>query len=74
MQVKESGFSRTAPSEKTDDGRPVSFGGMLWDPVIDGLKPKITQCHFGIVAWEGVKLGIEIFEGTVKSEVCPSPD
>ena len=42
MQVKECGFSGTAPFGKTSsDCRTVSFGGMFCDLVLDCLEPKI---------------------------------
>ena len=70
MSVKEWGFSGTAPSEKTSsDGRTVSFGGMLWDPVLDCLEPKVPPCHFGSVSRGRVKLGTEIFEGTMEIDM-----
>ena len=70
MQVKEWGFLGSVPSEKTSaDGRTVSFGGMFWDPVLDCLEPKIPPCHFGTVARGRVKLGTEIFEGTMESDM-----
>ena len=70
MKVKEWGFTGTAPSEKTSaDGRTVSFGGMLWDPMLDTLEPKIPPCHFGTVARGRVKIGTEIFGGSMENDM-----
>ena len=70
MKVKEWGFTGSAPSEKSSaDGRTVSFGGMLWDPMLDTLEPKVPPCHFGTVARGRVKIGTEIFGGSMENDM-----
>ena len=70
MTCKDWSFTGSAPSEKVSaDERTVSFGGMLWSPEFDYLEPKIPSWHFGTVCRGRIRVGTEIFEGSVETDM-----
>ena len=70
MSCKDWSYTGSSPSDKvSSDGTTVSFGGMSWSPELDYLEPKIPTWHFGTVCRGRIRIGTEVFEGALESDM-----
>ena len=70
MSCKDWSFTELPPSEKvSSDGMNVSIGGMYWSSEIDTVECKVPVLHFGSVARGRIKIGTEIFQGCMETDM-----